>query len=132
MVAPSARCVLAPPQSTLTVRHDATAYVAITYARTALEPSPTLERVHTDASESPRYSMSPPPYSPLCGPAARAAGVANNLMASFVTIAMAIKPDPPPGPRDARAAAPTRGTLGLEAESEEDSGAPGDGGGSGG
>ncbi|KAI0747676.1 hypothetical protein C8Q80DRAFT_1168047 [Daedaleopsis nitida] len=42
------------------------------------------------ASIGPQYSMPPPPYPPLCGAKAKAMGVVNNLMASFVS--MAIKP----------------------------------------
>ena len=36
--------------------------------------------------------MPPPPYPPICGPKARAAGIVNNLMESYVTMDIERRP----------------------------------------
>ncbi|KAI0654743.1 N-terminal glutamine amidase-domain-containing protein [Cubamyces menziesii] len=55
------------------------------------------DRSHMDEAdeaipEGPRYSMPPPPYPPLRGTKARALGVTNNLMASFVSMSLSHLP----------------------------------------
>ncbi|KAI0328116.1 hypothetical protein GY45DRAFT_1255775 [Cubamyces sp. BRFM 1775] len=56
--------------------------------------------------EGPRYSMPPPPYPPLCGAKARALGVTNNLMASFVSMSRAHVQTPARDTQDTPAPAP--------------------------
>ena len=56
--------------------------------------------------EGPRYSMPPPPYPPLCGNKARALGVTNNLMESFVSMSRAHIQTPARETQDAPAPAP--------------------------
>lgn len=56
------------------------------------------DAVGAGLSMGPQYSMPPPPYPPLCGAKAKAMGVVNNLMASFVS--MAIKPASQPAAED--------------------------------
>ncbi|KAI0781311.1 N-terminal glutamine amidase-domain-containing protein [Trametes elegans] len=64
------------------------------------------------ADESHRYSSPPPPYPPLCGAKARAMGIVNNLMDSFVAM----------GSSALRAGGEAAG-LSREAEAEEDAAA---------
>ena len=63
--------------------------------------------------------MPPAPYPPLCGPAAHAKGVANNLMASFVAMGPTPAPTPTPTAPGLRPGERTRSASAGAAEHPE-------------